>query len=75
MVEMEKATTETLEIPSFSSNIDDSALQGTLFKYYGYNQFRDGQLDCIKALLNGIDVAVFWATGKGKSMVYVYFTK
>ncbi len=70
MVEMEKATTETLEIPSFSSNIDDSALQGTLFKYYGYNQFRDGQLDCIKALLNGIDTAVFWATGKGKSMVY-----
>ena len=57
---------------ALQSNIvpSHSALRSTLEKYFGYKGFREGQLDCIGALMGGKDVAVFWATGRGKSLVY-----
>lgn len=43
----------------------------TLEKYFGYSQFRPGQLEVIRAVVEeGRDVAVFWATGAGKSLCY-----
>jgi hypothetical protein len=65
------STSRPGSIESFNfTQINDLDLQKTLCKYFGYKNFRDGQLECIKALLCGKNVAVFWATGKGKSMVY-----
>ena len=45
-------------------------LESTLQKYFGYDTFRDGQRDAIESILNGTDVAIFWATGSGKSICY-----
>jgi len=43
----------------------------TLQQYFGYASFRPGQVAVLQALLNNRqDVAVFWATGKGKSLCY-----
>lgn len=49
---------------------DDGALQKTLQETFGYNSFREGQVQVIQALLDKRDVAVFWATGQGKSLCY-----
>jgi RecQ family ATP-dependent DNA helicase len=46
------------------------ALQETLQKYFGYDDFRTGQLEVIQAALDHRDVGVFWATGSGKSLCY-----
>ena len=32
--------------------------------------FRDGQREVIEAALSGRDAAVYWATGRGKSLCY-----
>jgi superfamily II DNA helicase RecQ len=50
--------------------VDEQPLLKTLEKYFGYNSFRSGQLSAISNVLNKRDTAVFWATGKGKSLVY-----
>lgn len=47
-----------------------TGLSETLQRYFGYTEFRPGQEEVISALLDGRDAAVFWATGKGKSLVY-----
>ena len=59
-----------------SANLEQS-LCATLQKYFGHSSFRQGQLDAITALLGDPsagqpprDVAVFWATGAGKSLTY-----
>ena len=45
-------------------------LDASLFEYFGYDEFREGQRDVVEAALAGRDVAVFWATGRGKSICY-----
>ena len=40
----------------------------TLRQYFGYEEFRPGQIDAILAVLHGHDVFVRMATGSGKSM-------
>lgn len=41
-----------------------------LKKYYGYDSFRPGQLDLIRALLDGRDVLGVMPTGAGKSVCF-----
>jgi ATP-dependent DNA helicase RecQ len=54
-----------------NANANQAALEKTLSSTFGYSKFRDGQLEVIQNLLNGNrDVAVFWATGSGKSLCY-----
>jgi superfamily II DNA helicase RecQ len=55
---------------SSSSSSSQHALEQTLEQYFGYSQFREGQYEAIAAALQGNDVAVFWATGSGKSLCY-----
>jgi len=55
--------------PGVNPSTED-ALQKTLQRYFGYSSFRNGQLDVIQRILNKQDVAVFWATGQGKSLCY-----
>eukprot|EP00939_MAST-03C_sp_MAST-3C-sp1_P003023 g3023.t1 len=45
-------------------------LRLTLRNYWGYSDFRQGQLDAVRAVLSGKDVCVFWPTGHGKSLIY-----
>jgi superfamily II DNA helicase RecQ len=47
------------------------ALNRTLREAYGFSSFRSEQLPVIEAALQGKDVAVFWATGCGKSLCYI----
>ena len=48
----------------------DGSLSGTLQRYYGFDDFREGQREVVEAVLRGRDAAVFWATGQGKSLCY-----
>ena len=45
-------------------------LKAALSAKFGFDDFRDGQEEVIQAALAGRDVAVFWATGQGKSLCY-----
>jgi ATP-dependent DNA helicase RecQ/Werner syndrome ATP-dependent helicase len=45
-------------------------LHRTLKNYFGFDAFREGQEGVMRAVLEGRDAAVFWATGNGKSLVY-----
>lgn len=49
---------------------DEKFLKQALFEHFGYSNFRDSQLEAIHAILQQRDVAVFWATGQGKSLLY-----
>ena len=42
----------------------------TLTSYFGYPNYRGGQLEVIQALLQKRDCAVFWPTGFGKSLCF-----
>jgi superfamily II DNA helicase RecQ len=54
-----------------TSRYDDAFLQRALMEHFGHSKFRDAQLDAIRAVLeHQRDVAVFWATGQGKSLIY-----
>ena len=55
----------------------EKSLCNTLERYFGHTSFRPGQLDAITAILGDVsvgqaprDVAIFWATGAGKSITY-----
>lgn len=50
--------------------VSEEALKQTLSRYFGYSNFRPGQLEVVQALIQKRDVAVFWATGAGKSLCY-----
>ena len=58
-----------------NTNLEQSLCK-TLERYFGHTSFRPGQLEAITALLGSgtgqppKDVAVFWATGAGKSITY-----
>ena len=41
-----------------------------LSQIFGFEQFREGQEGVVVAALEGRDTAVFWATGRGKSICY-----
>jgi ATP-dependent DNA helicase RecQ len=62
-------TAMTIALPSQDETT--SLLKETLRTYFGYDEFRTGQLDVIQqVLVHKRDVAVFWATGQGKSLCY-----
>jgi hypothetical protein len=46
-------------------------LKTLLLKYFGFEDFRFGQLNAVTEITNGRDVAIFWSTGSGKSLCYV----
>ena len=48
----------------------DPKLAASLLRYFGYDEFREGQEEVVNAVLAQRDVAVFWATGRGKSLCY-----
>lgn len=50
--------------------MQDRPLEKTLYKHFGYEQFREGQKEIIEELLNGNDVLGILPTGTGKSMCY-----
>ena len=41
-----------------------------LYKYYGYNTFRNNQEEIIDSLINGNDTIAILATGGGKSICF-----
>eukprot|EP01062_Namystynia_karyoxenos_P084590 TRINITY_DN99_c0_g2_i2.p1 TRINITY_DN99_c0_g2~~TRINITY_DN99_c0_g2_i2.p1 ORF type:complete len:959 (+),score=244.40 TRINITY_DN99_c0_g2_i2:164-2878(+) len=45
-------------------------LAASLKRLFGYHDWRPGQLEACTGVLSGKDVAVFWATGAGKSLCY-----
>ena len=47
-----------------------SDLTAALFRFFGHDEFREGQQEVIAKALAGSDVAVYWATGRGKSICY-----
>lgn len=49
---------------------NETSLTNTLSKHFGYVSFRSGQYQVINAVLSGRDCAVFWSTGRGKSICY-----
>jgi ATP-dependent DNA helicase RecQ/Werner syndrome ATP-dependent helicase len=48
----------------------DPKLAASLLRFFGYDEFREGQEEVVNAVLAQRDVAVFWATGRGKSLCY-----
>eukprot|EP00962_Isochrysis_galbana_P050563 scaffold21950_cov107-Isochrysis_galbana.AAC.6 len=56
--------------PALAVSHSAEGLQGTLQQYFGFDGFREGQEAVMRAVLEGRDAAVFWATGNGKSLVY-----
>jgi superfamily II DNA helicase RecQ len=51
--------------------LNSTLLESTLNEVFGFKRFRHGQLEIIQELLfHKRDCAVFWATGKGKSICY-----
>ena len=49
---------------------NDGQLHDVLKQYFGFDRFRDGQLDVIRAVFAGKDVTAVMATGGGKSLCY-----
>ncbi|MDO4903479.1 MAG: ATP-dependent DNA helicase RecQ [Limosilactobacillus sp.] len=50
--------------------MDETQIYQTLKERFGYDSFRDGQLDTIKSLLAGNDTMTVMPTGGGKSLLY-----
>ena len=48
----------------------DPKLAASLLRFFGYDEFREGQEEVVNAVLAQRDVAVFWATGRDKSLCY-----
>jgi superfamily II DNA helicase RecQ len=67
-------TTTSNRNKSDSSSNDDilaTSLKKTLYDTFGYTDFRPGQLQVLQHLMQDKrDVAVYWATGQGKSLCY-----
>ncbi|HEU0016609.1 MAG TPA: ATP-dependent DNA helicase RecQ [Longimicrobium sp.] len=45
-------------------------LEALLAKHFSLNEFREGQQDCIRTVLDGRDALVVMPTGAGKSLIY-----
>eukprot|EP00594_Rhizosolenia_setigera_P004227 CAMPEP_0178948180 /NCGR_PEP_ID=MMETSP0789-20121207/5326_1 /TAXON_ID=3005 /ORGANISM="Rhizosolenia setigera, Strain CCMP 1694" /LENGTH=1048 /DNA_ID=CAMNT_0020628511 /DNA_START=100 /DNA_END=3246 /DNA_ORIENTATION=- len=74
--EQEQVLLSTSDSSSFEDVMDPKlkiSLSKTLESVYGFNQFREGQLEIISSVLHPTkksDSAIFWATGSGKSLCY-----
>ena len=64
------STTTSSSLPRNASVATENDLRKTLNQVFGYTDFRQGQLEVIRAILQKRDVSVYWATGKGKSLCY-----
>lgn len=53
-----------------SGNVIARQALALLKRFYGYESFRHGQLEIIKAVAAGRDAVVLMPTGGGKSMCY-----
>jgi ATP-dependent DNA helicase RecQ/Werner syndrome ATP-dependent helicase len=63
--------TATTNIPSHQSQQFEQKMTESLFKLFGYDKFRKGQLEVLHSIIEQRrDCAVFWATGSGKSLCY-----
>lgn len=62
---------DTLEelLPKWGVSVDEQA-KGALSHYWGYPEFRYGQLDVIKQVIEGRDALLVMPTGGGKSLCY-----
>lgn len=58
-------------IEAYVSSENTPSLAQSLERYFGFSDFRPGQYDAVLSALQGRDVAVFWATGSGKSVCYL----
>lgn len=58
------------DVPKTAKEETDGLEFTYLRQYFGHETFRSGQHEVVKAALAGRDVAVFWATGAGKSLCY-----
>eukprot|EP01043_Picozoa_sp_COSAG02_P007686 COSAG02_NODE_234_length_27784_cov_12.556872_17_plen_997_part_00 len=65
-----KQATLCAAAPSPVGSVSDAQLLTALQQVYGHEDFRPGQLDVLRAVCQGRDACVFWATGQGKSLVY-----
>jgi ATP-dependent DNA helicase RecQ len=61
---MVQYTKETVELG------DDMGINALLKKYFGYDDFKNGQSEIIKQILDGRDVLAIMPTGAGKSICY-----
>jgi RecQ family ATP-dependent DNA helicase len=60
---------ESSTIASTTTRTKD--LRDALIQYFGFDEFRPGQQEAIQAALyDKRDVAIFWATGRGKSICF-----
>ena len=50
--------------------VSTKQLQAVLKDTWGYAEFREGQEQAVERACAGCDVAVYWPTGSGKSLVY-----
>ena len=50
--------------------VSTKQLQAVLKDTWGYSEFREGQEEAVERACAGCDVAVYWPTGSGKSLVY-----
>mmetsp|Transcript_992 Transcript_992/g.3371 ORF Transcript_992/g.3371 Transcript_992/m.3371 type:complete len:124 (+) Transcript_992:126-497(+) len=48
----------------------EQELRDCLREVWGHDEFREGQLAALEAVGRGQDVAIYWATGSGKSLIY-----
>jgi ATP-dependent DNA helicase RecQ len=64
--ELARCNPETLD--SAMHSIADALT--SLRTHFGFNEFREGQLEVIEAILNGKDAVVVMPTGSGKSLCY-----
>jgi ATP-dependent DNA helicase Q4 len=61
---------ETMINEILDSETCDNALTSLLKKYFGYNSFRDGQLEAIRRIIHGQSTLLIQPTGSGKSLCY-----
>ena len=66
----EKSYTERKQKRKNDDGPSETELKECLQDVWGHDDFRSGQLSALTALGSGNDVAVYWATGSGKSLVY-----
>ena len=64
------STTTTTTRPAAPLKAVTGDPAATLERCFGFGEFRSGQREVVEAVLQGKDVAVFWATGQGKSLCY-----
>ncbi|MFC1519549.1 DEAD/DEAH box helicase [Pseudomonadota bacterium] len=65
-----------MQTPSFDSPSpllhDNADLIQKLEQQFGFNQFREGQIDVIKHILSGASSLAIFPTGSGKSLCYQF---